>query len=143
MVRAKPLETLECFLPVICTMLIRAVDETAHLYKFHEENHQLSWYLSLFEATFTTRGNALIPYKMLILSTLEKIHSLNNRAILNHMAKEMFCLISALTQSRIIECATSDINFKEPFVEWLPIDVRFLEKKICRTKYNFPFVFFE
>jgi hypothetical protein len=127
--KGNPAETLKYLLPQTCERIekIMSHSETTILTD-HKGDTELTWCLILFSELVRARGDTLLMYKPMILSVFHRcvriIHKETHEAVAN-AAKN---LLKSLSYVYPIEYRLTVENIEEPFTDFLPIRVSFVDE---------------
>jgi hypothetical protein len=127
LVKGNPIETLKYFLPKTCESIekiLKDSESTISSSKDHEDI-ELTWYLSLFSELVRARGDVLVTYKTMIMSVFHQCIHIINKNSYKAVANACTHLLQSLTQVYSIDYRLTVENIGEPFVDFLPIRVKY------------------
>ena len=122
--KGNPTETLKYLLPQTCERIEKIVTQSdSSVLQDHKGDTELTWCLTLFSELVRARGDTLIPYKSIILSTFRRCIHIIHKESYEAVANAAKTLLKSLVYVYPIDYRLTMENIEEPFTDFLPIRV--------------------
>lgn len=119
--KSNPNETLKSLLPQTCERIERLLQQLD--LTDHKGDAELTWCLNLFSELVRTRGDLLMNYKSMILSTFHRCIHVVHKGSYEAIGKAAKYLLKSLSYVYPIDYRLTVENVEAPFTDFLPIRV--------------------
>ena len=122
--KSNPNETLKALLPQTCERIERILQQSdSTVLTDHKGDAELTWCLILFSELVRTRGDILMNYKSMILSTFHRCIHVVHKGSYEAIGKAAKYLLKSLSYVYPIDYRLTVENIEAPFTDFLPIRV--------------------